>query len=242
MDINKIYLEEIDSTNLYVKKHIDEIFDRSIVYTYKQTSGRGRLQRSWKFVGEDNIYMTFVLKPSNRLEKCHANLTQYLSVVLANVLEKDYGLSPQIKWPNDVLLNGKKVSGILSESIIRGNELIGIALGIGINLNCKKDVFLDVEKPATSLNLELGKDINKEKFFEKLYSNFFLYYDKFLKDGFPSIREEYLSKASFLNKIIKVSGFDSVEEGLAQDITDEGALVLKTNDNNVITLWIGDIL
>lgn len=241
MNIKTIYLEEVNSTNLYAKEHLDEIADRTVVYTYKQTAGRGRFDRRWKFIGADNIYMSFVLKPSKQLLPCYSNLTQYLSVILVRLIE-EYELTPKIKWPNDVLINGKKVAGILSESTICGNELSGIVLGVGVNLNGCKDVFQDIEKPATSIALELGHQVDKDVFLKKLSSNFFLYYDKFLSEGFTLIREEYLSKSSFINQTIRVSGIDRITEGLAVDVTVEGALVLKENNEQFTTLWIGDIL
>ncbi len=241
MEIKRKYLKEVNSTNLYAKEHLVDTEDRTIIYTYKQTAGRGRLNRKWKYVGEDNIYASFVLKPSNRLEPVYANLTQYLSVVISRILE-GYGLSPQIKWPNDVLINRKKIAGILSESIVRGEELAGIVLGVGINLNCAKEIFADIDKPATSLFLELGSFVDKEEFLEELYLNFFLYYDKFIRGGFPYIREEYIKRALFLNQMVKVAGSSEIIEGVAVDITQAGALVLKDNNNNEKTLWIGDIL
>ncbi len=241
MNIKKIYLEEVDSTNCHAKEHLNIIDDRSVVYTYKQTAGRGRFDRKWKFTGEDNIYASFVLKPSKHILPCYSNLTQYLSVILTRLIE-EYELTPKIKWPNDVLINGKKVAGILSESTVRGNELFGIVLGVGVNLNGGENVFEDIEKPATSIALESGKIVDKDEFLKKLYSKFFLYYDKFLDEGFPMIREEYLSKSSFLNKTIKVSGIGHVTEGQAIDVTNEGALVLRDSNEQIITLWIGDIL
>ena len=241
MDIKKIYLEEVNSTNLFAKEHLDEIEDRTIVYTYRQMAGRGRFDRQWKFVGEDNIYMSFVLKPAKTFKPVYANLTQYLSVILSRVVEK-YGLVPKIKWANDVLVNGKKIAGILSESSVRGEELAGIVLGIGVNINAGKELFSDIEKPASSIALELGRCIDKEEFLKKLYSNFFLYYDKFLSEGFSLIRKEYLSKSSFINQTIKVAGIDRVIEGEAVDVMDAGTLVLKENNGQTTTLWIGDIL
>ena len=134
-----LYLEEIDSTNKYAKQNIISIEDMTVVYTSKQTAGRGRLQRQWNYVGENNIYASIVLKPSKELKEIYSNLTQYLCVILAEVFE-EYGVIPKIKWPNDIRINGKKISGILAESVINGNALEGIILGFGINLNCKKDI------------------------------------------------------------------------------------------------------
>ena len=135
-NLREIYIENIDSTNLWVKCNIDKLLDKTIVYATSQTQGRGRLQRSWVDLGEGNLFMTLVLKPSEKFDETYANLTQYLSVTLCKVFEK-YGVIPEIKWPNDVLINGKKIAGILSEASVRGSEFKGLALGIGVNLNAK---------------------------------------------------------------------------------------------------------
>ena len=112
--MNRFFLEEADSTNKYAKEHIEELEDKTVVYTYNQTSGRGRLNRKWSYGGKDNIYASIVLKPSCEMKDVYSNLTQYLSVVLAQTFE-EYGVIPKIKWPNDIRINGKKISGILAE-------------------------------------------------------------------------------------------------------------------------------
>ena len=107
-----LYLEQVDSTNKYVKERIDDIPDQTVVYTYKQTSGRGRLNRKWSYAGEDNIYATIVLKPSSAMREVYSNLTQYLCLKLAETFE-EYGVKPKIKWPNDILVNNKKIKNSL---------------------------------------------------------------------------------------------------------------------------------
>ena len=87
--------------------NISALEDRTVIHAIRQTSGRGRLNRSWIDLGEGNLFMSIVLKPSNTFNEIYPNITQYLSVSLCKVLET-YGLKPQIKWPNDVLINGKK--------------------------------------------------------------------------------------------------------------------------------------
>ena len=150
-----IALEEIDSTNNYAKVNIDNFADRTIIHAKRQTSGRGRLTRSWVDLGEGNLFMSIVLKPSDTFNEIYPNITQYLSVALCKVLES-YGLTPQIKWPNDVLINGKKIAGILSESVMQGGKFKGLVVGIGVNLNAKQAVVdLVPDKLVTALNLSL---------------------------------------------------------------------------------------
>ena len=91
--MNIIQLEEVSSTNLYAKENLDSFEDKTVIIAISQTSGRGRFDRKWVDLGEGNLFMTIVLKPSNLFEEVYANLTQYLSVVLTKILE-EYGLSP----------------------------------------------------------------------------------------------------------------------------------------------------
>ena len=239
--MNLFYIEEVDSTNKYAKEHIQDLSDKTVVYTFNQTSGRGRLDRKWAYLGKDNIYASIVLKPSEDMREVYSNLTQYLCVVLAQTFE-EYGVIPKIKWPNDIQINSKKISGILAEGVIEQGKLKGLILGFGINLNTKKELLDKIDQHATSLNIETGKIIDKEIFLKKLLARFFLMYDKFIETGFLLIKEEYLKRAGFLNKNISVKIFDKTISGLAKDITDNGALRLIGKDKQEHILLIGDIL
>lgn len=237
-----IELEEIDSTNNYAKMNISSLADRTVIHAIHQTSGRGRLNRSWVDLGARNLFMSIVLKPSITFNEIYPNITQYLSVSLCKVLET-YGLEPQIKWPNDVLINGKKIAGILSETVMEGQNLEGIVLGIGVNLNSNQKALESIpNKIATSLNLETGKDIDLKIFLNKLLTEFFAHYDEFLNAGFITIKDDYINRNCFLNKELNVQVFNNIKTGFTKSINDKGELVLLSNDNNEFVLTIGDIL
>ncbi|MCR5265447.1 MAG: biotin--[acetyl-CoA-carboxylase] ligase [Cyanobacteria bacterium RUI128] len=237
-----IHLDTVDSTNSYVKTHMAELDNLTFVYSDRQTNGRGRLSRKWLDTGEDNLFLTIVIKPdtTSNISAYLPNLTQYLSVVLCDVLEQN-NIIPNIKWPNDVLINGKKIAGILAEGVTSGGKVQGLALGIGINLNSKAESLITIDKPATSIFNETGAKQNKEDFLKMLYENFCLLYDDFVYEGFKSIKDLYLKRASFIGKQIKINVLDVIHEGIAFGVTDDGALLLK--EHNIInTYCIGDIL
>lgn len=237
-----IELDEVDSTNNYAKKHIHEFADSTIIIANRQTSGRGRLNRKWIDLGDDNLFMSIILKPSETFNENYPNITQYLCVVLCKVLET-YGVKPEIKWPNDVLINGKKIAGILSETSMQGQKLGGIILGIGVNLNSKPCNLQNIsDKIATSLNIETGKYINIKTFTNELLQEFFSQYQKFIENGFKLIKEDYINKNCFLNKNINIQVFNNTKTGFAKAINDKGELIIKTKDNNESVLTIGDIL
>lgn len=238
---NIIELEKVDSTNLYAKSNLAELADRDVVCADVQTCGRGRFERAWVDLGSGNIFMSVVLKPSNEFKPVYANLTQYFSVVLCEIFE-EYGLKPQIKWPNDVLIDGKKIAGILSESVMQGHNFKGFILGAGINLNAKSEDLKQItDNEVTALNLEIGQTINKNIFLDKLINKFFENYNNFLQNGFNMIKNDYIKRTCFLGKEISVKGFNNTISGLAKSINSAGELVLE-KDGNDITVTIGDIL
>lgn len=247
--MNIIFFEKLESTHTYAKQNICLLEDKTIISTDNQTSGYGRFKRSWVNLGKENIYMTFVLKPSDKLSNIYANLTQYLSVCICKQLEET-GLYPQIKWPNDVLLNNKKVSGILAEAIIKNNKLQGIVLSIGVNLNVSEKDLNKINQPVTGVNIELGRFVNKQEFTLKLIENFFKNYDEFLEKGFGLIKDDYEKRA--LLKIgtgneergaenIKILAFNLIKEGTFKGFDDNGNLILLTANGETEIIRMGEI-
>ena len=215
-------------------------FNTNINNLYSRLYNVPRVTKEWVGVAANN-YASIVLKPSKELKEIYSNLTQYLSLVLVEVFE-EYNICPKIKWPNDVRINGKKISGILAESIFEKNELKGIILGFGVNLNCNKEDMDNIDQPATSLNIETGMEIDREIFLKKVLDKFCLRYNRFIEEGFKLIREDYIKRAEFLDKNVTVRVFDKDISGFAKDITENGALEIVDNNNEKHVLLIGDIL
>lgn len=240
---NILNFETLDSTNTYAKKNIEILVDKAVVSANIQTNGYGRFDRSWVDLGEENIYMTIILKPSETFCEVYSNLTQYLSVCLCKQLE-EMGMSPQIKWPNDVLLNGKKMCGILAETIFRSGKLKGIALGIGVNLNANIENLNKIDRPATSVNIELGQTVGKQEFMENLLEKFFTDYDEFLKKGFVYIKEDYEKRSILSNskKEIKIAVFNKIKEGIFKGFDDDGTLILLMPDSTEEKINMGEIV
>ncbi len=221
----KKHLNIVNSTNLYSKEHINNIKNKTVIYTSKQTNGRGRFNRAWVDLGNENLFVSIVLKPSKDLKPVYSNLTQYTALKLAKTFET-YDITPQIKWPNDILINGKKISGILAESVMSEGKLKGLVIGIGLNLNAKTEDFKQIDKEVTALNIETGKSIDKNIFLDELCQNFFNDYENFLKLGFISIKKEYESYANFIGKEVTIKNFATTLKGIAEKITDNGAIVV----------------
>lgn len=231
-----LHLEQINSTNNYCKENIDSLDDKTIVYTSNQTQGRGRFNRNWVDLGSENIFMSYVLKPSKELKPVYSNLTQYTGLKLAETFI-EYNIEPKIKWPNDILINGKKISGILAETVFRNNELKGIIIGVGLNLNADAKDFEQIDKPITALNIETNSSIDKIEFLNKFTNIFFKDYENFLKKGFLYIKKDYEKYINFLGKEITINNLNEKITGIAEKITNDGAIVINNKE-----FFTGDIL
>ncbi|MBQ3101512.1 biotin--[bacterium] len=180
MDI--INFEEIDSTNSYAKANLKNLNDMTVLSTDLQTAGHGQFNRYWHSSNKNggNCYITIILKPKNKEHV--GKITSFASLIIGKTLEK-YGLEPKFKYPNDVMISGKKIAGILAEATSHGEELIGIALGMGINLNLEKEELETIDQPATSIFNETGRVVDKIEFIKYLLDNFKREYTNLIEYG-----------------------------------------------------------
>lgn len=234
------HYKELNSTNSYVLDNFDNLKMGDVVVTDVQTSGRGRFDRVWEGSSSENIYMTFVIKPENMDSFPFVNLTQYLSVILNRVLSRDFGVKSNIKWPNDLLFEGKKISGILAEVKTSLGKMQGVALGVGINVNCDMSNFKELPN-ATSISSILGNSVNKEDLLNLVVEEFFKDFEEFSKQGFVFISDEYKKMCKF-NDTVKISASSNNGEFKFDALNDDGTLSVLDENNKKITIVNGDIL
>lgn len=240
-NLDLIKLEKIESTNLYGLNNLESLSDRQVIVAEKQIKGRGRFNRVWVCDGTSNIYMSIILKPQND-NYPYANVTQYLSVVLASVLEDKYGIKANIKWPNDILVDGAKMAGILCEASTSKGKINGLVLGLGVNLNLKAETVENIDQKATSLNLLLGKEMDKEIFTNQILEAFWKDYDSLSQKGFGFIRQKYINRCDFLNKEIKIKNGNESKDYTALAINEDGSLKVKDSENNEQDITTGDLI
>ncbi len=183
------HFKKINSTNVFAKENLDKLSHFDVISADLQTKGRGQFDRYWYSTdnGGGNCYVTIVLKPENlaNLDK----LTQYASLKVGETLEK-YGLKTQYKYPNDVLIKGGKIAGILAQSVFCGDFFKGVIVGIGVNLNLKDKDFKQIDIRATSIFNETGKKVDKTEFITSLLDNFCGGFEDFISS---KIKEDILS-------------------------------------------------
>ena len=214
------YLERIDSTNEYIKNHLDELSDFECVFTMNQFKGRGRSGHTWESEPYKNIAFSILIQDDNFLKKF--NLISILSsLVVSDCLENIGIKNVKIKWPNDVYVNNKKICGILLE----GNLPKFMILGIGINVN--QENFGELE--ATSIKNETGVELDPKLIMVDIVDGF-KYRVNYLKDDLGELMEEYCQKDYLLNKTISFMYNGEKLEGIAKGIDFDGSLKVLYKD------------
>ncbi len=230
-----VTLDSVGSTNEEAKRVVECGTDGAVVITAKsQTEGRGRYDRKW-ISGEGNLYASILLPVDFVIEDA-AQLSFVTAIAARYTLAKN-DAPIKLKWPNDLLINGKKCGGILLESYRSGNKDY-IIIGIGVNIRNHPQ---NTEYPATSLHMEGVGEAGVENILSALVRNFDNYYNLWCREGFAEIREKWLENAVGIGENIKVrTGKDTIT-GIFEDIDSNGALILRLEDGNIKTITAGDV-
>ncbi len=183
MELMHHHFESIPSTNDWAKEHFSTFPKEklTIVLADAQTAGRGQYGREWLSPSNKNLYASFCFFVSEE-QKDALSITHVMAIIISKLLEEE-GITPQIKWPNDVLVHGKKIAGILCETVPQEN-LTGVIVGVGMNINMEAQEFEKVGRPATSFSIEKQKSFDKEALIARLENQFEEALSLFLVKGF----------------------------------------------------------
>ncbi|TGC11412.1 biotin--[acetyl-CoA-carboxylase] ligase [Methanolobus halotolerans] len=225
-----VYYDEVESTNSIAKELAGKYPEGTIVIAETQKKGRGRMGSDWLSL-PGGIWFSVILKPSIPLEYV-AKMTLVAGLAVTKAM-RDLGVDARIKWPNDVLINGKKVCGILTEVDAEVEQVEHVILGIGINANVRLNEFReDIKENSTSIEAELGEPIDRISFIKDLLFQLEQEYIKFKTQQFSNVVSEWISLSDTIGKKVTVTTPTKITEGKAVGITDRGALLILT-DNNV---------
>lgn len=213
------YYETIDSTNAECKR-AEDVPDKSLFVSESQTGGRGRLGRKWSSPKGSAVYMSIYLEPDIPIYRV-PQLTLIAGMAVCRTIR-----GSRIKWPNDVLLNNKKVCGILTEMTAEADRVNRVIVGIGINVN--NEVFnVDLITKATSMYRETGKKYRRDKLICDILEEFWRLYDVFLKEGFAVLKREYSLKCATLGRRVIIIRNGEEFEARALDIGENGELIIE---------------
>lgn len=224
------FYEETDTTNNRARElALEGAPEGTLVVAEKQTAGRGRRGKVWESPLGTGIWMSLVLRP--QIAPAEASvLTLLCGLATAETIEAETGLSAGIKWPNDILINGKKAVGILTEMDCEMSEVHFVIPGIGINVNTAS-FPPEIAEIATSLYLECGKTVSRRRLVHKVLERLEEHYETFLRTGsFAAMLEDYRKHCITLGKEVHVLGREPFFAE-ALDITPEGELLVRRADN-----------
>ena len=223
------YFSDIDSTNSEAKKQANlGCLEGAIVLAETQNGGRGRLSRGWFSPTGKGIWLSVVLRPPFNpydAPKC----TLLAAVAVTKAIRSITGIECGIKWPNDILYQGKKIVGILTEMSAEIDAINHVVIGIGINVNIEKQEFpSELMESATSLSIIAGHSISRLTLLHAVLLELEQEYDKVIEQGFVQMLEEWRKFSVTLGENVTVVGSGRSFSGMAMDIDTDGALLVQT--------------
>jgi len=216
------YHREVDSTNNAARSIALRCANGAVVLAEMQTAGRGRLDRPWSSP-PGGIWMSLILKPGIPLSQVY-EINMAVSVALARAIFGLYGLKAEIKWPNDLLINGRKICGILMEISAEVDRLDYALVGIGLNANVDVSCFPE-EWCATSMSKELGRNISRMELIRRILQEIEMTYGKM---GSDEIFQEWCDRSATIGREVRIASPSGDREGTAVALSKDGALCLET--------------
>lgn len=233
----------IDSTNNRARELALEGADEgTLIIAETQLEGRGRLSRSWISPRGKGIWMSLILKPDLSPDQA-PHITAIAAVAIRKALNRATGLDIGIKWPNDIIIDGKKVCGILTEMHADIDRIYYVVVGIGINVNMTQEDFpVELSSTATSLRIALGRNLDRRQLIALIMEEIEEIYYTYLENrDFKQILDLCRQYSVTLNRPVKVIGRDTSFEGFAVDFDEDGSLLVKKDDGNIIKVMSGDV-
>ena len=235
------YRYETGSTNEDAKKLAEDgAPEGTLVVADFQRGGKGRLGRSWTTPHKTAIAMSLVLRPQIPPEKA-SMMTLVAGMATAQAVKDATGLDAQIKWPNDVVVNGKKIVGILTEMSVGQGTIRYVVIGTGMNANMT-DFPEEIRTTATSLLLETGHPVDRTEIICKTMEHFETYYETYMNTRDMSVlKEEYQALLANMDRQVRVLEPENEYNGIARGINDMGELLVETSDGQLKTIYAGEV-
>jgi BirA family biotin operon repressor/biotin-[acetyl-CoA-carboxylase] ligase len=234
--------EQTTSTNDVIEKlACDGVREGVVVFAELQTKGRGRLGRTWISPERKGLWFSVLLRPDLRPQET-TQLTIASATALRRAIELETNLKPEIKWPNDILIGGKKVAGILTELSAEPDKARHVILGIGVDVNQDANMFPpELRNLATSLKIECGETVSRPELAVAILRELDADYARICDHGFAAIADEWQRHGTTIGKNVAVRIGDRLVRGRAELLDDAGALLLRTEHGRLETITGGDV-
>ena len=236
---NFVYTEEIDSTNSFLLNKANKFnTDGTVILAEKQNKGHGRKDRVWYSTKEQNLTFSILITNKEFLKDKFNLLNFSASLSVALAIENLFQLRTELKWPNDILVNGKKIAGILLESISQGSKIEKLVIGIGLNVN--QVMFQgNFNVPPTSIKSELNEPVDRERLLAELLNVFEELLEK-VKNSPVELMKDWKARCRLIGEKISIVENDKVKYGIFDDLDDDGFLLLK-NKGKIEKIHFGDV-
>lgn len=237
---NKLFVfESIDSTNECAKTLAEAGCEEgTVIVSEVQTAGKGRLGRTWTSDAGKNLLFSIVLRPKMKAEQAGL-LSMLAAVATSTAIEATTNITTVCKWPNDLLLNGKKCCGILLESSLTPTSVNYAIVGIGLNVN-QTQFDNELETRATSLKLTTEKEIDRTGLLKNIFEHIDRYYAMIQTNNWDTVLNEWRQRATMFGKEITLLQSDQQIHGIARDINSDGGLILETS-SGMQTYYAGEV-
>ncbi|MER1999212.1 MAG: biotin--[acetyl-CoA-carboxylase] ligase [Lysinibacillus sp.] len=216
--------------------------DGTVIVAEHQTAGKGRMLREWSSSNGKGIWMTLLIRPEIPPHQA-PQFTLVAAVAVVNAIKALYpSVDARIKWPNDILINGKKCTGILTEMVAEADRVEAILIGIGINVNQRMEDFPnDLQTIATSLSIVIGEHIDRAVLLAKVLFYMEHYCDIYVKYGFARLKELWEEASITIGHRVRATTLREVIEGTAIGITEFGVLQIKSDKGEIVDVYSADI-
>ena len=234
--------EETGSTNDVVEKLArDGVAEGVVVFAETQTKGRGRLGRKWVSPPRKGLWFSVLLRPELR-PAAVTQLTVAAATALTRAIRKQTELQPQVKWPNDILIKGRKIAGVLTELSAELDRVKHVILGIGVDVNLTaSDLPPEVRRLATSMRIESGRTYRRADLAAAILTELDRDYSRIREGDFGGIAEEWGRQCATLGQQVRIETGGRVLEGRAEALDQDGALLLRTDHGHLERIIGGDV-
>ena len=242
MGRNIYYFDSVESTQTIAhQKAAKGAPEGTLIIAEEQVKGKGRLSRSWDSAKEKGIWMSLIIRPPLPMEKA-PQFTLIAAIALVQAIEQTINIKPEIKWPNDILINGKKISGILTEMRGEPDRINYLVIGIGINVNHELSDFPEsLQEKATSLYIETGEKVARKKIIQVFLLFFEKYYNIYLTKGFSPLKIIWEAYVGSIGKNVTAKTLQGSITGKALGITEQGILMIKDAKGHIHYIYSADI-
>lgn len=236
-----ILLDSSPSTHTEMRARFKDLQPGTLIVADAQDSGRGRHERKWFSPAGKNLYFNLLYPLQGISLKTAPQLMQTTAITLAKLFSKVTDKNIAVKWPNDIWFEGQKISGMVSEILVKNANEMFMSIGIGVNVNITAEELACIDRPTTSLSILKGEKIDREELLQQIIPGLESVIEQFRKDGLKPWIADWQKMDCFIGKDARIVEFGNAIHGTVLGISDDGSLQFKKETGEIIKIYSGDL-